>query len=295
MKVRTIKNFFLDSLKNVTRNKLMSIASVGTVIATLFVFGIVLIIMSNINHFVNSAGNQIEIKAYLNKDISGAKKDEIKSEIENLSHVEKIEFETKEKALENMKNQLGEDSNLVDGLENKNPLPESFIIKVDKPENVKETSFSISKMEGIKSVNDGKETVARILRISGILQMASIGVMIILGIIAVFLISNTIKLTVYARKKEIEIMKYVGATDWYIRWPFVIEGVLLGVIGSVISLMLLAVVYKYVAGSISNILLMFRAIPFKEMVFPLLWKFVLFGIGIGGIGSLISLRRFLRV
>lgn len=295
MKIRTMKQFFFDSLKGVVRNRVMSIASIGTVAVTLFIFGMILMMTSNLNRMVDSVGSQIEVKVYLKKEISLEDKKSIEPIIKKIPNVKEVKFETKEQALKNVKKQLGEQSNLADGLEKNNPLPESYIVKVDKPENVKKVSISISKIKGIDKVNDGKETVAKIIRVNNIFQLASVALMVIFAIVALFLISNTIKITVYARKKEIGIMKYIGATDGFIRWPFLIEGILLGLIGSLISLILLSVAYKYMAKAISSLLLLFNPVPFGEMIGSLSWKFIILGIVIGGFGSLISLRRFLRV
>lgn len=295
MKIRTMKQFFFDSLKGVIRNRVMSIASIGTVAATLFIFGMVLMMTANLNRMVDSVGDQIEVKVYLKKDISAENKKAVEPILKNMPNIREVKFETKEKALENVKKQLGEQSDLADGLEKNNPLPESYVVKVDNPENVKKVSQSISKINGVEKVNDGKETVAKIMRVNNMFQLASVVLMVVFGAVALFLISNTIKLTVYARKKEIGIMKYIGATDWFIRWPFIIEGILLGLIGSLVSIILLSIAYKYMASGISSLLLLFTPVPFGQMIGSLSWKFIILGVIIGGFGSLISLRRFLRV
>lgn len=295
MKIRTMKQFFFDSLKGIVRNRVMSIASIGTVAATLFILGAVMMLALNLNNMVDSVGDQIEIRVYLDKTLKDDQKKAIEPIIKSLPSVKEIKYETKEQALNKMKEQLGEQADLAKGMEKDNPLPEAYIIKVDKPENVEKTSESLKKIKGVYKVNDGKSTVEKIMHVNKIVKSSSIVLMIIFGVVALFLIANTIKLTVYARKREISIMKYIGATDWFIRWPFVMEGVILGLIGALISLLILAISYKYMGNAISGLLMMFKPVPFGEMIGGLSWKFILLGIAIGGIGSTISLRKFLQV
>lgn len=295
MKIRTMKQFFFDSLRGVVRNRVMSLASIGTVAATLFVFGSVMMMALNVNHMVKSVGDQIEIQVFLDKSLKDQEKKAIEPIIKKIPKVQEIKYETKEQALDKMKDQLGDQKELANGLEKNNPFPESYIVRVDKPESVEQVSASLKKIKGVSKVNDGKSTVEKILHINEVVKTSSIVLMAVFGVVSLFLIANTIKLTVYARKKEIGIMKYIGATDWFIRWPFIIEGVILGLIGSILSLIILAVAYRFVSGSITDLLLMFEALPFGEVIGGLTWKFLLLGVGIGGIGSLISLRKFLQV
>ena len=295
MKIRTMKQFFFDSLKGIARNRIMSIASIGTVTATIFIFGAIMMMALNINNMIESVGDQIEIKVYLDKKLKDEDKKAIEPIIKKIPNVTEIKYETKEQALEKMKEQLGEKADLASGLEKNNPLPESNIVRVSSPENVGQVSQSLAKIKGVTEVKDGKSQVDKILHINKVVKTSSMVLMAIFGIVALFLIANTIKLTVYARKKEIGIMKYIGATDWFIRWPFIIEGVLLGLVGVIISLVLLAFSYKYMSGVINDLLMMFNPVPFGEMIWGLSWKFILLGIAIGGAGSAISLRKFLQV
>ena len=295
MKIRTMKQFFFDSLKGIARNRVMSIASIGTVTATIFIFGAIMMMALNINNMIESVGDQIEIKVFLDKKLKDEDKKAIEPIIKKIPNVTEIKYETKEQALEKMKEQLGEKADLASGLEKNNPLPESYIVRVTSPENVGQVSQSLAKIKGVSEVKDGKSQVDKILHINKVVKTSSMVLMAIFAVVALFLIANTIKLTVYARKKEIGIMKYIGATDWFIRWPFIIEGIILGLVGVIIALILLAISYKYMAGVINDLLMMFNPVPFGEMIWGLSWKFILLGIAIGGAGSAISLRKFLQV
>ncbi|MEF9953282.1 MAG: permease-like cell division protein FtsX [Clostridium sp.] len=295
MKIRTMKQFLGDSFRGIIRNRIMSIASIGTVAATLFIFGSVLMLALNLNNMVESVGEEIEIKVFVDKNLKEDQVKAMESKIKAIPNIQEVKFETKEQALENMKEQLGDQKDLANGMEAKNPLPQSYIVKVDAPENVEKTAEKLKTLDGVYKINDSKSTVQKIMEINKIVKTSSGILMVVFGVVALFLIANTIKLTVYARKREIGIMKYIGATDWFIRWPFVIEGVILGLVGSIISIIILSISYSYMAETITSLLMMFKPVPFGEMIGGLSWQFILLGIGIGGLGSVISLRKFLQV
>ena len=273
----------------------MSFASVSTVAAALFIFGVFMLMAMNVDKFMQTVESKVEIKAFLNDDITTLKQQGIEDQIKQISHVKSIDFETKQQALNNFKNQLGSNKDLADGLELDNPLPASYVIKVDKPENSIEVSNQVSKIAGIGKVNDGKEIVDQIVKVTRFIKIISIVLMIILGVIAISLISNTIKLTVYARKREISIMKYIGATDWFVKWPFIFEGILLGLLGAIFSITLLIVGYSFVSKAVSTGIIVFNLVPPKEIMTGLIYQFSLIGMVIGGIGSFLSIRRFLII
>lgn len=293
MKIKTFKYFFKESISNIIKNRVMSFASITTVAAALFVLGIFMLLVANVNKMVTSVEDKVEIKAFLNDDVTTIRQNEIESEIKKIPAVKSIVFESKEEALEKFKSQLGENSDLANGLDLKNPLPASFIIKVDRVENVADTSNKIAKMEGIYKVKDGRDILDKLIRVINFIKASSLALIVILGAVGIFLISNTIRLTVYARKKEIGIMKYIGATDWFIRWPFLFEGMFLGLFGAIISILLLRFGYNYVVKIVATDVVIFSLIPAEYIIKTLAWQFSIVGIVIGGLGSLISLRRFL--
>lgn len=273
----------------------MSLASITTVAATIFVLGIFMVLAINVNKFATNVEDMIEIKAFLKDDVTTLQQQKLESDIKSIPGVVSVEYESKEKALEKFKEQLGENKDIAKGLEESNPLPASFIIKVDKPENVETISPKISVLEGIVKVKDGKRTAQTIAKLVRVVRYSSTVLMIILGTISIFLISNTIKLTVFARKREISIMKYIGATDWFIRWPFILEGLLLGLIGGVLSAFIVTNGYEYISRNIQQNLVVFSLVPAKEVVKQFWWQFSLLGTLIGGFGSFISIRKFLVV
>ena len=295
MKIRTFKYFAKESINSIRRNRVMSFASVSTVAAALFVFGVFMLMALNVDKFMQTVESKVEIKAFLNDSVTTLKQQGIEDQIRQIIHVKSINFESKQQALVNFKKELGSNSDLADGLELDNPLPASYVIKVDKPENSMSVSNQVSKITGIGKVNDGKEIVDQIVKVTRFIKIISIVIMIILGVIAISLISNTIKLTVYARKREISIMKYIGATDWFVKWPFIMEGILLGLLGAILSIALLILGYSFVSKAVSTGIIVFSLVPPKEIVTGLIYQFSLIGMVIGGIGSLLSIRRFLII
>ena len=296
MKISTVKYFIMDALKSLKRNKTVSIASVATVAATLFILGVFLLIVFNVNAGVQELGAKLEATVYLKDNITISDKSAIERTLNGVAGVTNITFEDKNDALNNVKKQFGKDSEaLTKGLDKSNPFPTAYVVKVEKPEIVSSVVKSVTGLKGIEKINDGREIVDKIIKITNTLKIIGIVLFAILVSVSLFLIGNTIKLTVYSRKKEIGIMKFVGATDWFIRWPFIIEGMLLGVSGAIISTGVLYYAYKSAFFKITNGLLGITLINPHFILSTTLWQFMLGGLLIGSIGSAISIRKFLIV
>jgi cell division transport system permease protein len=299
MKISTIKYFIVDALKSLKRNKTVSIASVATVAATLFILGVFLLIVFNVNAGVKELGSKLEVKIYLKDDYTISDKIAIEKALNSVVGVSNIAFEDKSDALVKVKKQFGEDSKaLVQGFEKDNPFPNAFLVRVEKPEVVSSVVKAAEGLSGIEKIKDVREIVDKIIKITNTLKVIGLILFAILISVSLFLIGNTIKLTVYSRRKEIGIMKYVGATDWFIRWPFIIEGMLLGVAGAIISTVILYYSYNVVFGKFVDVSLGFLGFTLISPYFILgtvLWQFILGGLFIGAVGSIISIRKFLAV
>jgi len=299
MKISTIKYFIIDALKSLKRNKTVSIASVATVAATLFILGVFLLIVFNVNAGVKELGSKLEVKIFLNDDYTISDKAAIERALNGVDGVSNIEFEDKADALVKVKEQFGEDSkSLVQGFEKNNPFPNAFLVRVEKPEVVSSVVKAAEGLSGIEKIKDVRKLVDQIIKITNGLKIIGLALFAILISVSLFLIGNTIKLTVYSRRKEIGIMKYVGATDWFIRWPFIIEGMMLGVAGAIISTVILYYAYSAVFSKFADVSLGFLGFTLISPYFVLgtvLWQFILGGLFIGATGSIISLRKFLVV
>ncbi|WP_298842358.1 permease-like cell division protein FtsX [Clostridium sp.] len=296
MKISTIKYFITDALKSIKRNKTVSIASVATVAATLFILGVFLLIVFNVNAGVKELGAKLEATIYLKDNITISQKSAIEKSLNGVAGVTSVTYEDKTDALQKVKKQFGPDSkSLVQGFDKSNPFPTAYVVKVENPEIVSTVVKSVTGLKGIEKINDGREIVDKIINITNTIKVIGSVLFVILIGVSLFLIGNTIKLTVYSRKKEIGIMKFVGATDWFIRWPFIIEGMILGIAGALISTGVLYYAYKFIFEKYTSALLGITLMNPHIILSTTLWQFTLGGLIIGALGSSISIRKFLVV
>lgn len=297
MIINTLKYPVTAALKSFKRNKTISLVSVITVTATLFIMGIFIIFMQNINAGMKNVESQIEIKVFLKNSITKVEQENIYSEIDKIDGVKAIEFEDKSEALEKFNKHVSEnDNSLLSNYDSSNnPLPDSYIVQLENPEVSQQVINSIENMPGIESIGNDKDFTHKIITISKNVQWIGIALFILMMSTSIFLISNTIKLAIYSREKEIGIMKFIGATDWFIRWPFIIEGAIIGLIGAIIANFLLYNLYKIVFVKINENLLLSNLLSPSYVTQTFQWQFILVGVLIGSLGSLWSLFKFLKV
>ncbi|GEQ22971.1 cell division protein FtsX [Clostridium butyricum] len=295
--INTFKHYIVDAIKSLKRNKAISLASAITVTATLLIMGIFIILMQNVNIGMNNLQSQVEIQVFLKDDIDTAQQENIGQELKQISGAKDIEFEDKAKALEKFTEQISDDNNslLNNYSPSNNPLPNSYIIKLENPEMSEQIISSVENIEGIEFIGNDREFTNKIVSISKNIKWIGIALFTLMVSVSIFLISNTIKLTIYSRRREIGIMKFVGATDWFIRWPLIIEGAVIGLVGAVTSNILLYYLYKIVFAKINENLLLVNLLSPSYITQTLQWQLILVGIVIGGIGSLLSLFKFLKV
>ncbi|MTK12983.1 MAG: ABC transporter permease [Clostridiaceae bacterium] len=296
MRISTIKFFIQDSLKSLRRNKTISTASAATVAATLFILGIFLLTILNVKQGILEVESKVEVKVFLKDNITTKQQSELEKKIKAVDGVVEVTYESKSQAMDKFKKQLGDQNkSLVDGLEKDNPMPNSYVIRVQKPEVVSTVVNSIKGSEGIDTIKDGREVVDKLLAITKTIKwVGSIIFMVLIGV-SLFLIGNTIKLTLYSRRREIGIMKYIGATDWFIRWPFIIEGMIIGVAGGLVADLALYYAYKMAYVKASTGLMMIQLVSPQYVLTTILGLFLVAGIVIGSLGSILSIRKFLAV
>lgn len=296
MKISTWKHFLTDGLKNLRRNRTISTAAAATVAATLFILGVFLLGVVNIKEGIKEVESKVEVKIFLKDDIKINDQKDLEDSLKNTPGVVDVKYETKGEALDNLKDQLGEQNkSLVEGLDKDNPMPNSYIVKVSKPEQVTTVVKSIKDKPGIDTIKDGRDVVNKLITFTNAIKWAGIVIFIILVGVSLFLIGNTIKLTVFSRRREIGIMKYIGATDWFIRWPFVIEGVIIGVAGSLVAVGVLYYAYRMAYLKLSSAFLIAQLVSPQYVLTNILGIFILAGALIGGLGSIFAIRKFLSV
>ncbi|MBQ9365441.1 MAG: permease-like cell division protein FtsX [Schwartzia sp.] len=294
MKIRTSEYIITEVFHSLKRNSWMAFASVGTVAVSLFVFGMFLIIVMNMNRMAVSLESQVEISVYLEDRLTDSEIKAIDKKINEMNGVNSVTFTDKIKALDIFKERLGDQKFLLDAIEGENPLPNSFTVKVVNPSLVKTTAIAINDFEGVETVKYGQDVVEHLFDITRLIRLFGIVLMILLAGATLFIISNTIRLTVFARRTEVAIMKYVGATDWFIRWPFMLEGIVLGAMGGTVAFIALRIAYNMIVAKIYDTIAFFPLIPTYPFMTYISIIIVCCGIVIGAVGSVISLKRFLK-
>ena len=295
MKLRTSEYFIREVLVSLKRNNWMSFASIGTVAVSLFVLGVFLVLVLNMNRLASSLESQVQISVYFQEDAKRDARDRVEEEILGMQGIESVKYVGKEEAMERLKERLGDQSYLLDALGEKNPLPESLEVTVKLPEMVPTAAEAIGAMDGVEEAKYGQDVVEHLFDITRLMRIFGLVLMVLLAGATLFIISNTIRLTVFARRKEIAIMKYVGATDWFIRWPFLLEGMVLGLIGGILAALALRSFYAAMAAKVYSTLAFFPLMPQYPFMNYVSAVIVVSGMVIGTVGSTISLKRFLQV
>ena len=298
MRFNVISYLLKEGIRNVFKNKKSTGASLMIMCATMIIFGIFLILGENINHFVDQIKSEQGFQVFLNTDATEEEIVETGEKIRALNGVNTAERKTKEDALNIMKERLKDKDNVLDGF-NVKIFSESYVVTLTDLNKSKEVQNEIWDLGNIKKITSSDETVTTLINLANGIRIVTGVILLLLIFISIFIISNTIKLTVHARRKEISIMKYVGATNNFIRWPFIVEGMIIGVIASLISIILVGGAYSILAQEAVNIKFMqmmnMNLVSFKDMLSSIIVVYMLLGIGIGALGSVISMRKYLKV
>ena len=295
MKLRTTEYFVREVCISIKRNNWMSFASISTVAVSLFVLGMFLIIVLNMNRMASMLESQVQINVYLDDKLKGSEIDDLEDDLKKMQGIESVQYVSREDAIVRLRKRLGDQKYLLDALGDKNPLPNAFEVTVKQPTMVETAAKAIEKFGGVESVKYGQDVVEHLFDMTRLVRIFGFTLMLLLAGATLFIISNTIRLTVFARRKEIAIMKYVGATDWFIRWPFLLEGVVLGFFGGVLASIALRSIYGLITAKVYSTLAFLPLIPQYPFVNFISLVMVLSGMGIGALGSTISLKRFLKV
>lgn len=295
MKGTSLKYLTHEGFRNVWVNRLMSLASVTVLMACLIIMGAGIMIYFNINNVVDKVQSQNVVMVYVADDASEDETTQIGTSLKGISNVENCEFVPKEVAFQEQIQSMGGDAALFEGFD-EIPLPDAYKVTVKDLSQFENTVSQIKQINKVDSVRENSDLASKLLSLRHAVSIVSVGLVIMLFLVALFIISNTIRITMFSRKLEISIMKAVGATNWFIRWPFMIEGMILGTISGIVSLGVLwglyAVAEKVFAQTLS--LIGFSLVPFSEYWWQILLVFVAIGLFTGGFGSLVSMAKYLK-
>ena len=299
MKYNVLTYLIGEGISNIFKNKKQAASSFGTMCVIMIFFGLCFIMVGNFNNFIKQVEAEQGIQVYILNDATDDEIKKLGEEINEIDGVNTIEFVSKEEALQHMKDRFGEKAYLLSPYEQGNVLPSSYIVTLTDLGKSNDVQGKIKELEKVKRITSSDETIEMLVKIAKGVKIGSYVIIIALIGISIFIISNTIKLTVYARRKEISIMKYVGATNNFIRWPFIVEGMIIGIMASVISIVIVGIVYNIIADNLVNSqfmkLINMSLVSFGDMFNSIIITYMLLGIGIGAFGSIISMRKYLKV
>ncbi|MBN1046779.1 MULTISPECIES: permease-like cell division protein FtsX [unclassified Clostridium] len=296
MRINTFTYFIKDAFTSLKRNRTISFASILTVLITFFVLGIFILLAGNVNQAISSVQDKVDLEVFLKDDIKLIDQREIELKLRELEGVKDVVYKSKEEAYKKVQETTSENEGLLQGytLEH-NPFPASFTVKLESPEYAENISQALDGFTGVEKIDNQKKVVDGIVKLVKGINIVGGALFIVLVGVSIFLIMNTTKLTVYSRRREVGIMKFVGATDWFIRWPFIIEGMVIGVLGSTLSCIVLFFAYKGVFSWIASMMMFVTLVPPIYILKVVLLEFIIGGILVGGIASGSALRKFLIV
>ena len=297
MKIRTLGRHARESFKSIGRNGWMTFASVSAVTVTLILVGVFFVIMMNLNKVAQTIEEDVQIRVHIDVAANEEDQQKLQGEIEKLPEVQSVKFSSKEQELEELIKSMGEDGQAFKLFEQDNPLNDVFIVKTKNPQDTMKAAKEIGKIEYVTKAVYGKGTVEKLFNF--IKASRNVGIVLIAGLFftAIFLISNTIKITIIARRREIKIMRLVGATNNFIRWPFFLEGLWLGILGAILPIILIAIAYynayDYLAPKLVGNFI--QILPYDPFIYQVSGLLILMGALIGVWGSVMSVRKFLKV
>lgn len=296
---RNIRRYFRDAMKSVIRNFSLSLASISCIAITLIVVGISIVLSYNVENMTDSIKKDVTMVVFLKSDTTEDEVKDIQKKITNMGNIEEIKFKSKKEYAEETKERDEVFSFIVDNwTDETNPLLDSFLIKVKEVEEIKNTASSIKKIDKVEWINYGEDMVDQLITVFDVIRKVSIGAVVALILVTAFLIANTIKLAIFSRKTEIEIMRLVGASNISIKIPFIIEGSFIGILGSIIPIILMIYgytsLYNYFDGKLfgSSLAMLIEPYPFIYLS-----SLLLLGIGIvvGMFGSYSAVKKYLKI
>ncbi len=291
-----------EGFRNFFKNKKSTIASVIIMCATMFIFGIFFLIGENVNYIMKQVQSKQAMQIFINPEATKEQEAELEQKIKNIQYVNTIEYTSKEQALNDVKSWSSSVEMILGDLtsDGYNPFKASYVITLTDLTKAEEVQKQIETFDNVASVQTGNKTINKLIQVANGIRTATGVILVLLVLISIFIIANTIKLTVHARRKEISIMKYVGATNGFIRWPFMVEGIIIGIVSAIITVVILGFTYNFVVENIMNggmpeIVGGINLLTFSDMLSMLFVVYIIIGIGIGATGSAISMKKYLQV
>lgn len=299
MRYNVITYLIGEGFKSTFKQKKMTSASIIIMCATMFIFGLFFAIGENVNSIIKQVESQQGIQIYVKEEATESQIETLGNEIRKIEGVNKVTFVSKEDALNTVKSWFDTEQDLLTGYDEENPFPASYFVTLTDLGMNEQVQSQIFNLDGVDEIESENNTINRLRDLASGIQIMTIIILTLLIIISIFIISYTIKLTVHARRREISIMKYVGATNGFIRGPFIVEGIIIGIISGVITLVILGLSYNAIIDKLGTSAILqtisIGLLSFSDMFNLVLIVYLILGIGIGVLGSAISMRKYLKV
>lgn len=280
-----------EGLSSVLRNRLVNTGAVGLLITCLVMTGAFAMFMANINRMVDEIGAVNEVSIFMDENAPDSTAESVKASVEALDNIASVTYVSKEDALESMRDDFGD---LLDGLEEDNPLRDGFVVTLEDQELMEATVEALGQIKGVVKISYNGDVADKFVDVRNFIAMLGIGVIAVLAVVSVLIVTYSVRISAYTKREEIEIMKIVGATDGFVRAPFVIEGITLGLIGAALSYGIVLAVYleAFVPGI--EKLNFASAVPFSEFALPLGLIYVAAGVLMGVFGGTLAINRYLK-
>ncbi|MCL2337847.1 MAG: permease-like cell division protein FtsX [Firmicutes bacterium] len=295
MSLNTLKYYLREAWTSLLRNSWLSVASMGTIIISLLILGSSLLLMLNVSYLTSTVESSLEITVFLNDGLQQDQMNRLEEEIKFIPGVTSVQFVSRTQALEELRSGFGERADILSGLDKDNPLPDSFRVKTREAEQVPAAAQQLSAISGVEQVRYGQGVVEKLLALTHWVRLWGSITIILLALAAIFLISTSIRMSLYARRREIAIMKMLGATNFFVRMPFMLEGMLLGLVGALVAALVINFGYLSLLSKVIVTLPFIQMITDPVILYRVLGGMLGLGFIIGALGSAISLHRFLRV
>lgn len=295
MRISSVKYLLKEGVRNVWVNRMMAFASIGVLVACLLMTGAATLFSMNLNMAMQTLQNDNSVTVYMANDLPTLKSVQVGEEIKKLDNVESCEFVPKGEALEALMKSMGDDGSVFSSLlGDDNPLNDVFKVKMKDLSQYKETAKKISSLEGVYKVRDYSDVAAKLTSLDHLVTTAGFWIVLILSLVSVFILSNTIRITMFSRRLEISVMKSVGATNSFVRVPFVVEGILIGLFSGLLASGLLALIYDKTLKTITGIVPFFQPLPLGNVMGQIVLLFIAAGALFGALGGGISIGKYLK-
>ena len=299
MKFNIVGYLLGEGIRNTFKNKKSTLSAMLVMVISMLIFGLFFILGENVNHIMKTVADTQAIQVFIKLGATDKEVKDVGEKLAQIEGIEKVDFMSKEELLDEYMKSLGEQAYVVESLKDENFLSDSYVVTLKDLKLANQVERQINELDNIKKITASNATISKLVSVTNGIRIVTALILLGLVVASLFIISNTIKLTVYARRKEISIMKYVGATNSFIRWPFIVEGIIIGIVAAAVSILIVGGLYQLTTNKLLSLSLIqdlgITFVTFGNMFNMIVIVYLFLGIGIGTIGSLFSMKKYLEV